>query len=376
MVDRRLLRTLVPTLLTALCLAGGALAGHAQDEDPPQVEPPVLAEAAADCHDGTARVKVWVDDAPEPWNVSLAALSGDFVRELTSVLDEDKGMYVAVFDDVPVGEYAVAIVGADRPSDGLRVVVRACTDPGPGQGALDVAVECRGGWGIATFQVTNPETGTRSSFTLAIRAPEDYRIPTLDPGLFVRITQNLFDDGSYVARLEDENGREVARKDFTVACAEGNAPALEVTSTCEGATARVIVGVSNPNRIQIAYTVRLKDQTQTVTVGGGQRGTVTFPKIADGRYLIKVTGGDTRADAPLTVDCVRETTTTPPTTTTVPVSTTPPGTTTAPPPQGSSGGGLASTGAAVGGLVGLGALVLGLGGALLVIARRRRAHQD
>ncbi|GLZ40497.1 hypothetical protein [Actinokineospora sp. NBRC 105648] len=109
----------------------------------------------------------------------------------------------------------------------------------------------------------------------------------------------------------------------------------------------------------------------------------------DGVYTAHLVGSGLKTVEKFTVDCKKAPTTTPASTTPSTPSnpdttTTSPGTVPAtsssalPVAQGSAGpsvdGGLPVTGAAIGGMVVLGAAALGLGGFLLVVARRRRAN--
>jgi hypothetical protein len=380
---RRLLHSLVLAATLGVTVLAGAAAGNAQppDDDGGVEQPRPLLEAAASCHDGSADVKVFVDDDRDaPFTVLLVATHGSFSQTRNTTLDEEHLVHVVTFPGVPVGEYVVGVAGENGPEDGIPVQVRDCSDIDPGDGPLKVGVECKAGWGIVTFQVADPKTGKEISYTLSVGAVPQFDIE-LSPGLFIRITQNGYEDGKYTARLTGD-GVNVS-KPFEVHCESGNAPKLDIaTAACAGTTTQVSVGVSNQNRTPVDYTVTLRDVSRTVTVGAGERGVVTFPGVPNGDHAVQVVGkDDTSAAGVVTVDCGGTTTTTTTTatsttTTTTTTTTVPPTTTTTPAPQGRSGGGLASTGAAVGGLVGLGALTLVLGGLLLVLARRRRARRD
>src|SRR5262249_5067349 len=149
-------------------------------------------------------------------------------------------------------------------------------------------------------------------------------------------------------------------KQFTVSCAAGNPPRLDVGTACSETvgSGTVTVGVRNQNRSAVEYDVSIKDVIKKLTVKSGEQGTVIFPGIATGEHqvIVKSHAEDgAQASATAKLNCgTTSTTTSPPTSSTTPV------------PQGRSDSGLANTGASVGGLVGLGALALGLGGALLM----------
>jgi hypothetical protein len=133
----------------------------------------------------------------------------------------------------------------------------------------------------------------------------------------------------------------------------------------------VSVGVRNPNRRPVEYTLVLRGQTKPVSVAGGERGVITLAGVANGAHPVRVSGRDeTEADTVVTVDCAPASATTVTTATITGASGT-----AAPQPQSRSDVALADTGAAVGGLAGLGALSLGLGGALLITGRWR-ARRD
>jgi hypothetical protein len=381
---RRALRRFVLAGTVGLMAIGGVATGYAgadptpppEIEEPEEVEQPrPLLGAAASCHeDGSADVKVIVyEDRDEPFDVRLASLTGTFTANRDTELDTEHFVHVTVFGDVPVGEYAVAVVGdgSEGPADGVRVVVKPCDEPGSGEDLLTIEVECQAGWGIVTFQVINPTTGETTSYTLTIDGIPAYEIE-LDNGLFLRVTENGYDDGTHTAKLSGDGIVEV-EEDFTVACASGNAPRLQVTVACVDNRGKVDVEVRNPNRTPVDYTVAIKDLTEPVRVSGGERGTVTVADLPDGDHPVRVTGSDqTEAVSVAAIDCDQTTmtTTTTATTTRTPETTT----TTTPAPQGRPGGDLARTGSAVGQMIGVGALAMLLGGALLVIGRRRRAR--
>ncbi|MGW5054236.1 LPXTG cell wall anchor domain-containing protein [Actinokineospora sp. NPDC004072] len=454
---------LAATAGLTLAAAAAPVAAAQEDTTPP---PTTIVRAVAECAvDGVADVSVILDDLG-PYLVTLSGLDRE-PQETT--FNEDNYVYETVFADVPIGEYVVSVKGHHEASDGVPVKVVACAQTGPTAPQLSVEVACRGGWGIATFVVTNPSTGERRAYTLEIVEEfQEYRIPDLFPGMFLRISENLYDDGLYTAVLSAD-GMEPISKEFTVKCAPKDQPTVVATARCDDkpdltAPAIVSVTVGNPNRHDAEYTVTVGDVTKSVRVTGGWQetldvgpfdggvypmtvigsdGTETpahvlvdhcadvvpdddglqiavrcvdegsivtvrfFPSderrvfkvagrpefdavvapdrdgfydwirhegIEDGTYTATLTGPDKQVREDFTVDCVAgqpTTTTAPPTTGT----STPPSTTTAPPPQGRPDpvDDLPNTGAAVTGMVLLGLAALGLGGGLVLLARRKRA---
>lgn len=368
---RRVLRHAVLAVTAGLTLLGGVGIGMAQPqtEDPGEVEMPGILTAVATCDFGKAAITVWIDDnSNDPIEVRLDQLRPDTATQTkNTVFDDERGVHKVVFEPVAIGDYNVHVADRDGPQDDVTVVVKDCKELEPTDDPLTVEVECKAGWGIATFQVANPKTDEVVRYTLTVSSAEELEIE-LSEGLFLRVTLNALDDGAYTAELVGE-GVDTITKRFTVKCAAGNAPKLEVTPTCTGTTGQVAVGVHNPNRGVVNYTVVLRDMTKKVSVAGGESGSVSFPGVPNGDHPLRVIGSDqTEAASVAKVNCGGQTTTTTPTSPTT--------TTTTPAPQGRTGGGLANTGASVGGLIGLGGLVLALGCALLIVGRRRRAHQD
>jgi LPXTG-motif cell wall-anchored protein len=360
---RDLLRQAVLAVTVGITMLGGA--GFALADPPDEVEMPGILTAVATCDFGKASVTVWIDDnSNDPIEVRLDRLHPDTATQTKSTeFDEDRGLHKVVFEPVAVGDYNVHVDGRDSVADDLAVVVKDCGDLKPKDGPLTIEVECKAGWGIATFEVANPDTDEVVRYTLAVDVT-DVNIE-LSKGLFLRVTLNALDDGTYTAEL---SGEVEVSKDFVVKCAAGNAPKLGVTAEeCGGTAAAVGVAVHNPNRATVDYRVTLKDVTKSVSVPGGESGTVTFPGVPAGEYPVRVLGSDQSESASVAkVDCGQPST----------QPSNPTTTTTTPAPQGRSDGGLANTGASVGGLAGVGGLVLLLGAALLIVGRRRRAHQD
>jgi hypothetical protein len=368
-------RLLIVAATAGFMVTAGAATSQAQpDAGPAEVPMPRIVIADATCDLGGAKVTVWIDETgDQPRHVRLDRLRPDQATQTRdSAFDSDHIQHKVVFEPVPAGDYTVHVDGLDGPQDDVPVVVKPCGDKGSTGKPLAVEVACKAGWGLVTFTVANPRSGA-VDYDLLVGGFQQYQA-TLGQGVFLRVAFNAFDnkvdDGDYKAELKV--GKDVvATEKFRVTCAAGNAPTLDITAQCDANTARVSVGVLNPNRTTIDYTVVLKGQTQRLSVAGGVRGTVTFPGIPNGENPVQVTGGNTGTTGKATVQCGTETTTTtPPATTTAATSTT----TAAPAPQGRSGG-LASTGVMVGALVGLGALALLLGVALRLMGRWR-ARRD
>ena len=351
---------LLATAATLLALPGRAAADPGDEETPH----PGLVTALASCEHGSASITVWLEDEDTP-AVRLDRVSPDTATLAKDpVVDpETDGMRMAVFEPVPAGEYTARIErGGDVPPDVVPVVVRPCTDTRPTDEPLRVEVDCQAGWGLVTYVVTNPSSKQVTRYFLTsgtVLALDKIHLPE---GSFLEVTENGVEDRTYSVSLTDERDHKkiIAKKEFTVSCAEGNPPRLAVDAACSGTTGTVTVGVLNQNRSAVEYAVSIKDTVQKLTVKSGEKGTVSFPGIATGEHEVLVKSLEEKpaqAGATAKLDCGTTTTTT--TTTTTPV------------PQGRSDSGLANTGASVGGLLGLGALALGLGGALLMIARRR-----
>jgi hypothetical protein len=354
------IRRLLVTAGIGLTLLGGGV-NAAADPGDDEVPEPGLVNAMASCEHGTAAITVWVDDNRDaPLPVRLDRVRPD-VASLTkdTVLDEERGMHKVVFEPVPIGEYNVHVErGGKIPADDVPAVVKPCSDLKPTDEPLRVEVDCQAGWGLATFIVANPRTEGVAAYSLTNTNFGAHEIQ-LSEGLFLRITENEFDDGTYQAHLTGDGDSGVhVTKEFTVSCKAGNVPKLEVTAACTDSNGSVTVSLKNSNRAPVGYEVSLKDSTKALTVKGGEKGTVTFSGIANGEQTVRVVGNDkTQADGVVKVDCAG-----PPTTTT---------TTETPVPQGRSDSGLANTGAEVGWLFWLGGLAVAIGGALIMIGWRR-----
>jgi LPXTG-motif cell wall-anchored protein len=367
---------IVLAAVAGLCLFGAGAANAQPDEDDPIPRLDLLI-AEATCDDqGTARVTVWVDDARDaPLEVRLDGLGPEPTsRTGQTTLDEERGMHVVTFQPVAAGDYNVhADRAPDQPAADLPVTVEPCSKLEPSDDPFRVEVECRNGWGVVTFIVANQGTGEVAEYSIQLDdLPEPSHVVALSGGMFLRVAETPYEDKDYTAQLTG-NGVDIT-EEFTVACEFGNPPTIDVSYTCAGGTAQVAVGVLNPNRGLVEYDVVLSRTgvSKQISVAGGQRGVVTFPNVEPGREFVTVTEENAQASTIVRFEC-GVTTTTPTTTSSSGAAVTTTTVSSPPAPQARSGGDLPSTGAAVGGLVGLAGLALALGGALLLIGRRRRA---
>jgi hypothetical protein len=278
--------------------------------DPPSEEEPEpgnpvpppdnFVSAVATCNDGTAAVDVHVFDVPSAsFTVSLyQQLPGGGFNEFKNTTYEPASQtHMATFEPVPIGLYVAYVSGTGKFTD-VTTEVKDCADLEPGDGALTVQVECKAGWGIATFQVANQETGDVRTYTLTINDVPAYDIE-LSPGLFLRITENRYDDGEYIAELTGDGIR--VTEHFAVACASGQAPKVFADSFCDALDpsqpADNFVGITNENRTDVGYTVVVREQgkpevTKKVTIGGGQTGAAEFTGIGVGDHPVQVKGSD------------------------------------------------------------------------------------
>ncbi|CRK61802.1 hypothetical protein [Alloactinosynnema sp. L-07] len=271
-----------------------------QPAQPSEVEQPrPLLSAVAVCADTVSSVDVHVlDDRDEPYRVTLLGAGSPFIRhqdtKLTDSLD-----HLATFADVPPGQYRVVPGEGDEAAGGIDVVVKPCKDIEPEKGQLDVEVECKAGWGIVTFIVANPDGGETKQYTLTTSdLATQYEIE-LGDGMFLRITENGFDDGDYAAILSGEQLKEPIRKEFTVACAAENAPKVKASAHCDGkddinTAAPIVVEIENPNRSTVKYTIPaiVVNTSQTLSVGGGSTGMVELDTTGVGDHIIRVYGSD------------------------------------------------------------------------------------
>jgi hypothetical protein len=391
---RRFLLSLVLVAVLTPTVGLGAGIGSAAPADPEPVDQPrPLLAATASCHstaDGVpAEVRVVVyEDRTQPYVLHLTGVTGAFGDTRSTTFDDKHFVQVATFTGLAAGEYAVAVdepAHEVSPADNVHVKVRECADLKPTDDPLGIEVECKAGWGVVTFQVANPKSGKPAVYTLTVDPPLTAHLVSAQSGAFVRITENGYDDKTHVAKLTG-SGLDITRR-FEVTCQRGNPAKVDVTPSCDAGKSRLSVGVMNPNGLPVDYTIGVKGQAKTVSlgsVGGGVRAVAIFDGVPSGAQEVTVTGSDrTAAAGTATVDCGTTTTTTTTTITATTTTTTSGGpptsgpatsTTVAPAPQGRSGG-LASTGAAVIGLAALGLLAVGLGAVVLIFSRRRARQQ-
>ncbi|MFC7613144.1 hypothetical protein ACFQV2_05435 [Actinokineospora soli] len=292
-----MLTTVTRAVLAAavgLTLAAAAAPASAQEADPTDVpQPSVVIRAISVCDGGKSGVEVILDDAQDPYTV---VLTGSDLPPQETVFDEEHQVHKTRFAPVPVGDYVVEVKGAEQASDGAPVRVKACSDLTPTKYSLSVEVECRGGWGVATFVVSNPDTDEVRTYSLSITTPEDYLVE-LGPGMFLRITENLFDDGTHQAVLSGDALAEPIVEVFTVKCASDNQPSLFTRARCDdkedlNSAAVVHVDITNPNRGAVDYLVTAGDVSREVTVPGASRETVDLGPFPGGEYPVTVIGSD------------------------------------------------------------------------------------
>ncbi|MDQ3402955.1 MAG: LPXTG cell wall anchor domain-containing protein [Actinomycetota bacterium] len=315
------MRTTVTRVVLAavvgLAMTAPAAPAFAQEPaDPPVASAPAdvpfpnpIITAIAVCSDGDSRVDVALEDRRKPYEVTLRSPSSGFSLERTTTFDDSRYLHLASFEPVPTGSYEVVVKGADRPSDGVTVEVPTCAELDPDKGELSVTVECKAGWGIATFEVANPSTGDVRNYELSLYggSGEPYLIE-LAPGVFLRIVENLFDDGKYEATLSGDGFDKPLVKEFIVACEKDNEPRLNALAQCDtkddiNSRAPVMIDLHNPNRAAVDYTIAVAGQKRTVNVGGGSDAFVEMDPVAGGDYKVTVTGSDgTVTDTDVRVD--------------------------------------------------------------------------
>ncbi|WP_146108321.1 hypothetical protein V5P93_001064 [Actinokineospora auranticolor] len=286
-----------------VALAVPALA-QADPEYPVEVGQPTLATAVSVCDGGKSGVEVILDDRDEPYTVRL---TGSALPAQKSTYDDEHGVNRVLFTPVPVGSYTVEIEGADEKSDGLPVTVKPCKDLDPAKGELNVSVACRGGWGVATFEIANPATGDVRNYTLQINNPYAYNVEVA-AGVFLSITDNLYDDGEYVATLRGDGFETPLVRKFTVKCASDKAPGVGTYALCDSkpdvtSPAQLWVELDNPNRAAVEYSVTANSLTKKVSVPGASHGNVNLGGIPAGDYPVVVKGSDgTEAVTGVSVD--------------------------------------------------------------------------
>ncbi|WP_018686287.1 hypothetical protein [Actinokineospora enzanensis] len=301
-----IVRRIALTTAVGLTVALAASPATAQEDPdyPVEVAQPTLAAATSVCDGGTAGVEVILDDRTKPYTVTLA---GSGLPAKKTAYDDEHGVNRVLFTPVPVGEYTVGIKGADEPSDGLPVVVKPCADRDPAKGALSVDVQCRGGWGLATFEIANPGTDEVRDYRLQLGTPDQYQVQVA-PGMFLSITENLYDDGVYRAVLTGGGLDEPLARTFTVNCAAGNSPGLGTYAQCDDkadvTTPAVLwVEIDNPNRAAVEYTVSASGASRAVTVSGAGHGSVDLGPVPAGDHQVVVRGSDgTETETGVAVD--------------------------------------------------------------------------
>ncbi|MGQ0837675.1 hypothetical protein [Actinokineospora sp.] len=274
--------------------AESSVVAQPEPADPVEVPQPTITSAIAVCDGGKSGVEVIIEDRLEPYKVIL---KGSDLPARETEFDEDHAVHRTVFSPVPVGEYTVEIEGADSAADGVPVVVKPCADLDPGKGELDIEVQCKAGWGLVTFVVANPGSDEVRTFALEIHGSPAYESIELAPGLFLRIHENLFDDGGYQAVLTGDGLAEPLVREFAVKCAAENAPGLGTYAQCDDkddvtTPAVVWVEIANPNRAAVDYTVKAGKANKTVNVAGGGNGSVDLGGFPAGDYPVTVLGSD------------------------------------------------------------------------------------
>lgn len=269
-------------------------------EEPTEVEAPrPLISAVAECAENVASLDVYVVDGREdPYSITLQGVGFNFnVNQSTTYLPA-KDQHHTVFKNLAPGQYTVR-AGGRQPSDDVDVMIKECAEAEPAKGALRVEVECKAGWGIVTFVVTNPTTGKTVEYTLSTSEHPGAKYETLElpDGMFLRITENGFEDGKYFATLSGPTLKEPITEKFTVACAAENAPKLIAYAHCDGkddlnSPAPLYVDVTNPNRAAVDYTIKVGDAERVLNVGGGASGFVEMDTLAAGEYRVTVSGSD------------------------------------------------------------------------------------
>jgi LPXTG-motif cell wall-anchored protein len=270
---------------------------------PSEVErPDVLLAAKAVCFNGTAGIDVQVyDSRPQPHNIAVFGQNSIDQKETALGADGD---HHVTFPNLSPGQYTVRPMEGGQASDGVDVVIKDCKEAEPASGLLTVGVECKAGWGLVTFVVTSPASSETREYTLTVpRVGSEHPISVGD-GMFLRITENGYDDGDYLVTLIGADGKELVSKEFTVACATKNAPKLVVAANCDAkdditTPAAAFVSIDNPNRAPVDYTIKVAGSERQLYVEGGSNGFVELDPLGEGEYVVTVTGSDetvTRTD--------------------------------------------------------------------------------
>ncbi|MGH3859935.1 MAG: LPXTG cell wall anchor domain-containing protein [Actinokineospora sp.] len=280
-------------------------------EEPTEVErPSVLLLAVASCADGVGAVDVRVrDDRDKPYSIALTHADGaPFGKAKDTELTKHDD-HLTTFLNVPPGQYTVRPSEGTQPSESVDVVVKPCGEVEPGGENLAVEVECKAGWGIVTFTVTNPTSGEAKSYFLKTGDLSTQFLIELGEGQFLRIAENGYEDGKFSVTLTGDSIKPIT-KDFTVACAAENAPKLDVSANCDSrgkedvtAPAPLYVDLTNPNRAPVEYKIKAGGDERVVTLAGGESAFLEFEPLTPGLHTVTVTGSDgTVTEAKVAVD--------------------------------------------------------------------------
>lgn len=273
-------------------------------EEPTEVEAPeILMVAAAYCADGVGMVDVQVrglSGREDPYSLELLRADGaaDPLKQDTKY-HEPEDDHRAKFENVPAGAYNLRSTEGNRPSDSIDVVVANCKDLKPEGEQLSVEVECKAGWGIVTFTVTNPTSGEAKTFFLQSKGLDfEYETIPVGEGKFLRISDNGYDDGKFSVTLTGDSIKPIT-KDFTVACAAENAPKVDVAANCDSrgkedvtTPAPLYVDLTNPNRATVEYKVKAGGDERVVNLAGGESAFLEFDPLTPGFHTVTVYGSD------------------------------------------------------------------------------------
>ncbi len=245
----------------------------------------------------------------------------------------------------------------EEPQRPLVSVLADCYD-----GFKSLAVWIDGAEGV-TYEVTlTPDDGSAALTESSTKVDDSQRAIFVAPPPAGYTVTVVGSDGS-------EGGSEVTVE--RCSSLEPGDPKLTVDVKCVNDLGTVFIRVANPGSGEVSsFSLDIDDLTlyDNLQLAGGFFVDIVEQDFEDGTYKVRLFDAQENevASEEFTVACapvVEPTTTTP-----APV------TTTTPAPQGGStpsGGGLASTGAAVGGLAVLGLVALAMGGALVLVGRRR-----
>lgn len=269
-------------------------------EEPTEVErPEVLLLAVASCADGVGAVDVRVrDDRDKPYSITLTHADGARFGDPQDTVLTEHDDHLTTFRNVPPGQYTVRPAEGTQPSNGVDVVVKPCKDIEPDGEQLSVEVECKAGWGIVTFTVTNPTSGEAKSYFLETGDLSTAFEIELGEGEFLRISDNGYDDGKFSVTLTGDSIKPIT-KDFTVACAAENAPKVDVAANCDSrgkedvtTPAPLYVDLTNPNRATVEYKVKVGGDERVVNLAGGESAFLEFDPLTPGFHTVTVYGSD------------------------------------------------------------------------------------